>query len=590
MYALPLVLILLQSTPAPLQEISRDSADALRDRARSAERTYEFLLRRLAPSRAVTGTFDASRCDEVVGRFCLYYDGGNPKPLPEPTDIGKLTRARQDAVEALRLAFAARPGDFETAGPLLRYLVEDERVAEAISAARAYFWASRDSVWGPLLEGYALHLAGDAVAAEQRFEEALGHLGKVEAASRRSIAVLLDSRERRWYEQLSDDERAAYEDVVWRLADPLYLLPGNDRRAEHLARHVWSRLLATAPVVTYMWPWGRDLEELTIRYGVPKGRERIFGMYVQGMVEHYDPGQRSFVPPALHHSGYPTAPPPGEDGPLHEVRARSGYAPVTLRKLVDLPHQVSLFPEGDSVLLRIDAYLPFDSVVTVARTGLRGGLFLLDHRYKLTDTVAVNIRQIDDGVVATGWHVVASGRHVYSLEVLEDSSLLAGRARYAVEADLPATGPLLSSVVVSRPFGAATASIGRATEALQPLPELVLSPNDTIGIYGEAHRLTPADGEVSRYRVELAFGPGERSPLLVRAVKWLGRSLGLASPPELPRLSWEGEAEAGHPAVVAVDVPLAPLSKGLYEISLTVTDLVTAEAATSRRLIRIQKD
>ncbi|NIU78285.1 MAG: hypothetical protein GWN71_33440, partial [Gammaproteobacteria bacterium] len=79
------------------------------------------------------------------------------------------------------------PGDVEVAGPLVRYLTEDGRAREAVSAARAFAWASADSTWGPLLVGFALHANGEDAEASAAFERALARMPVEE---RREIQVL----------------------------------------------------------------------------------------------------------------------------------------------------------------------------------------------------------------------------------------------------------------------------------------------------------------------------------------------------------------------------------------------------------------
>lgn len=69
MNAIVLVTALLQA-PAP----DADSIETLRDNARRAEAEFERLARRLAPIKF--SSMNGTRCDEIVGRFCLRYDSG----------------------------------------------------------------------------------------------------------------------------------------------------------------------------------------------------------------------------------------------------------------------------------------------------------------------------------------------------------------------------------------------------------------------------------------------------------------------------------------------------------------------------------
>jgi hypothetical protein len=582
----PLLLILQAWSPT---QVSPDSAQALRDLAERAEWTYESLLRSMAPVHRGP-TSGPQQCDEIIGRFCLTFAGGKAR-RPDTTIAGKVISARQLAVEMLRRAFAELPGDLATAGPLLRYLIEDGRAEEAVAAARTFAWASRDSAWGAFLVGYALHAAAQDSLAELYFAEGLAHLPATERRRIEKVSFLLEHRERSRYEKLSEAKRTAYEEALWRLADPLYLTAGNERYAEHLARHVWSRLLGQAPRVQRMVRWGDDLEQLTIRYGVPTSRERVLGELFsnrqESMIEYYDPEQLAYLVEALDSRGAPPTPPPGMDWDLDNERARSGYRPLTIRRLRPLDHQVSRFPAGDSSILRIDASIALDSVARGAQRA-RTGFFILDQEYRqimdLRDTAEVR----GDSIAISSETVLLPGRYVYSLEVLEDSTRFAGRARYTVELDsAPASRFVLSDPLVAASFGTAPLPLRRDDGRLRPRSSLIFAPTDTIGLYAEAHHLRPGGDNLAHFQVELKVGAAESPSLLARAWGWMGRKIGLAKPATTPRLAWEGVAAGGVPAILAVDLPLAGLKPGLYALELTMTDQVTAETLSSTRLIRI---
>lgn len=590
MVVLPLVLTLIQ-VAHPVPQVSPDSAEAIRNTARRAERDYEYLLRSMAPTRYGRTAVSRSECDEIVGRFCLTYgDGTSSQRRAEPEEPGRVKAARQKAVEALRRAFAVLPGELTTAGPLLRYLVEDGRAEEAVSAARAFSWASGDSIWGPLLEGYAFHAAGDGPLAETRFSDALLRLEPDEARRYLDLSQLLPYEERQAYRGLDEAARAEYEEAFWRLADPLYLLEGNERRAEHLARHVWSRLLAERPVVMRVTRWSDDLEELTIRYGIPTSRERIISSGLiasEGMAEYFHPEQIVLDPEALLTAGFPETPPPGAGSPFMRARARSGHAPRGVRRISPIPHQVTRFPVGtDSVAVRINALFVLDRADEPRE--VRTGLFLLDARYRPWEET-VRPEKVDGDTVWMDFEVtVPREMHVYSVEAVDSVSRLAGRARYRLEPpEIPLNGPVLSDIVVAYPYGTSSLPESRNDDGLRPRAELSVSPNETLGLYAEAAQLLPSRGSTTAYRVRLTLRPAEDPALLARAARWLGRTLRIIDEEVPPSLQWEGEGRAGAPVIIAVDLPLAETSPGLYAIELSLTDLAGGATTMVRRLIRV---
>src|SRR5690606_41904254 len=86
------------------------------------------------------------------------------------------------------------------------------------------------------------------------------------------------------------------------------------------------RILARAPVVHGMVRWGDDLQQLTVRYGVPYSRTRTASTMTResSIIEHFDPNQLADVPEDLLTRGPPPPPPPGETWALANPRARSG--------------------------------------------------------------------------------------------------------------------------------------------------------------------------------------------------------------------------------------------------------------------------
>ena len=587
---LAVLVTLLAGVTSPLGAQDSTSAEAERQKraARRAEAEYESLARRLAPATFGSG---GGECDEIVGRFCLRFDAGEPRPIPP--ELPRVVQARRDAVETLRRAFALMPGDLRIAGSLVRYLVEDGRADEAVSAAEAFAWATPDSTWKELLVAFGMHARGDDSAAELRFAEGIARLPAEEARRLERVDVLLAGDERRLYREMDEAEQRRYERELWTAADPLYLTPGNEARAEHFARHVWARLLSQAPVVFGMVPWGKDLDELTLRYGVPKGRERDVSSWTTDvrMIEHFDPNQLAYVPERLRTAGLGEAPPPGEPWPLDNPRPRSGHAPLTFRRLLPFAHQVTRFPVGDSVVLRVDGALALDSVAAEGGNGrtATAALFVLDSAYSHVTEQRRRVASERDTLFVSFEAMLPAGRFVYSLEAIEEESRLAGRARYEVLLNAPAPGELaLSDLLIARPYRDADLPRDRNSPELKPRAVLIVQPADTLGLYAEVSGLAdPGDG-ATRYRVEVSIRRTDESGIR-RAVRWVGRVLGVSGRDTPPRVSWTGAGAAGGIEPLAVDLDLAGLGSGLYLIELAVQDLTTGLRRESHKAIRVAK-
>ncbi len=580
-----MLLVSQQAQPAP---------EAIREDARRVEAAYERAARRFAP---VVGQRTAdSRCDEIVGRFCINFDVEPAKPPEEPP---RITDARRAAIDSLRRQFSVLPGDPAVAGPLVRLLIEDARASEAVAAALTFDIETTDSVHGPLLAGFALHNAGEDSAADAYFTRAIEHMDSAQRQRVRSLDWLLRDGERDRYRDLSPEERESYEQTVWTLSDPLYLTPANELWLEHVARYTYSRLMERVRVVRDMVSWRRDLEQLTIRYGMPYRRGRYHGVRFDqsGIVEYFHPEQLTYMVSDFLTRGMPPQPPPGEAWPLDPERPRSAFAPPAVRNMDDFPHQISRIPVEDGWLVRVDGTFGLDTLARVPPpplpgdtaqppapdpTGVDVGLWLLDmNREAQQVATARELHPIVGDTVHVSLVLSAvPGEYVYSFEAFEPETRTARRARYALTIEEPESGVRMSDVIVTRPFnGDLPGSFESLTD--QPIPQLVLRRDSTVGIFAQA-----ADPGPGTYEIEIAVRPADRGSVPGRFLRWLGRTLRLRNEPVPPRVSWEVVHEGG-PLVLAADLALTGTGTGLQIIEVAVEG-DRGRRGLGRRLVKIE--
>src|SRR2546425_841656 len=170
------------------------------------------------------------------------------------------------------------------------------------------------------------------------------------------ISVLLDGTLAQRYRRLPCEERGAFEQRLWWLAQPLYSLPGNDRRTEHLARATMARIERDAGS-TYGVPWSDDLREMTLRFGWPSYWTRedptTLGGLADPPITFHEPEPAFHFLPDAHAFDDPGSS-TGDDwalDPDYPRRARERYAPRYAAAVASLTHQVALFPRGDSCLV-----------------------------------------------------------------------------------------------------------------------------------------------------------------------------------------------------------------------------------------------
>ena len=525
-----------------------DTSKIYRD-ARSAEAEYERAGRRFAPISISSPR--GGPCDEVVGRFCLSYDTGRDTLPTEPSEIG---RARDQAIAKLRIAFDVNRARQQTAYALIRLLLEGRRPQQAVEVAEAFRDAARDVGTANMLLGLTLNAAADIPAAERAFEQWLATMDTALHRRTTDITQLLDHRERRRYRRLAGAERSKYEQKFWRYADALYLAPGNEIRTEHLARHAETGLLMAAPVVLGGTSWGSDLAELTVRYGSPRARTRVWPPgfnSVEQITEHYDPEQMIYAPPALD-SALKTFAKPGRGWPLDTLRTITGHAPSTLRRMLPLEHQASVFFEDTMRVLRVYGVIPLDSVAR--QKSARVMLFALDDDLDIVGAAPGVAHFARDSMYVSAQVTLPRSTQFYSMEVLEPDTRLAARARFRLN-EPPNITLVMSDVLIAEPL--------RAGDQPEPRHSLLLRLGSSVGIYAEVH---PSSSRPRNLRVRLRVLDSRRRATATG-------------------VSWIEEIHREGAAPVAATIGLEKLRAGRYFLELSVTDQNGATGSSLREIV-----
>src|SRR5690606_6918474 len=166
---------------------------------------------------------------------------------------------------------------------------------------------------------------------------------------------------------------------------------------------------------------------------------------------------------------------------------------------------------------------------------------------------------------------------------------IGGRARYGFSLESAAPGELaLSDILIAHPFRDSELPGDRSAPSLRPRASLMVEPDDTLGVYAEVSGLHGGRDGATHFRVELSLRRTDE-PGIRRAVRWLGRVLGLAGPDAAPRVAWSGAGQDGRIEPLAVDLDLAGLDPGLYLIELAVQDLTAGQRGEARRIVRVAR-
>ena len=322
-------------------------------------------------------------CDERIGRFCLRYSSEREDDLTPPyrppaeVEAVKTARAVLDSV----LAEAARlhPGDAWVAGQRTWYRGEVGDWTAALVAARAC--RSPEPGWCLLLEGYALHGAGQVAEAERSFDRGLAALPPEERDAWFAMEPLVELEVEQAIRRLRGEERAFLEARIWALGNPLFLSGGNALRTEHFARHTAARIRTDARN-PHGLRWGDDMTEILVRFGpevaYERSREPTFVLGPTPVTGRYSWDAKGVFPTLEGILSATEAPP--EAFPAAVYRSRSRHATPLVPRIRRLEARTARFLRGDSILVvaawQVPEPPPWDTVPALAVD--RVALFLVE--------------------------------------------------------------------------------------------------------------------------------------------------------------------------------------------------------------------
>ena len=565
---------------APLPE-PVDSAD-VHGRARREQATFERRRNRLLPY-AFGAVRGGDSCDEIVGRFCLWFDEGEEKPIEEPEGVAKI---RDQLLAYLDSVQGLLPADGWVLGQRVWYRGEAGRWAEALGNARAC--GQVEAWWCAALEGLALHGLGRYEEAEGAFDRALASMDPEEAARWREPKRVLRGGTRDLLRDADGDHDEVL-DRLWALGDPSYLVPGNDRKTEHYARWTVAAIREHARN-PYQIAWGGDLEELLVRFGWEVGWERIRTLRLEesGVVGHQRAGGREYLPgdAALRDPAAATS----EDFQPGSYRPRELYTPAYAPVILPMDGQVAAFPRGDRLLVAATTFVPPDTTRhpgddtprpwmdagDQADLPDRAGIFLVpvSGRGPVRDRTRVgpgDARLLVD---------VPAGSWVASAEAWSPPARVEGRTRVGIRRDtVPPDVATLSDLLLVDGDSVAPSTLEEAVD--RALVHRTLPAGTPIGVVWEVNGLgwSPA---TLRYDLSLeAAGRG-----LFRRI---GEGLRLMGPDRPLELSWEEPGpERPAPMLRHVSVAIPEVGAGTYRLRLRArvsgrADLIAATEIEIRR-------
>ena len=572
-----------------------DSSELLR-RARRAQRAFES--RHRAELYPTGEDWRAGGCDEQIGRICLRFEGGEDwEPVEENPEIAE---AREELLAVLAEVAESLPGNRWLLGQRIRYLgdlgrwEEAERLAGSCSGPPAW--------WCHGLLGYVQHRGGRPAEAMIAFDSALALMDRDQSREWTDPSVLLGYAEERWLANPGELSRGEARERFWRLADPLYLTPGNERLTEHLSRWFGASLYEDAST-TMGLGWGRAFQEILVRYGFVAGWERTrprVGTTASGsVVEHHHPDSRGLLPPfeALEDPG---GLPEGVWVPEDEAPV-SASAPVRAPFIAQGIGQSAVFRRGDRLYVVAAYGPPADTLLHRRRPAPSADVQEGDEEWSIGrpppwEPPAENLsRDTLSGLfllpVGGNWAPLGSlgrggegvleveappGEYLLSLELWNPAGRWGARIRHGISAGtVPPDVPTLSDLILTTRGDSFPATLEKALEGMLTRPALRSGQKVTVAweIYGLGRRREPMSFSISLVEEE----PG----LIRRALNRIGL---LRRPPPLS-VDWtEGGVESVGPLFRAVDIEIPSLKPGRYLLRLEMELPYRSKVLSGRRI------
>ena len=465
--------------------------------------------------------------------------------------------------------------------------MEAGRAHDALAVARAC--TAPEPGWCEALRGLALHRLERFEDAERAYRIALKAMDPREAEEWLSLALLLERTDESRLDELATDPREAASRRLWALADPYYLVRGNDRWTEHMSRHVGGRIQRRARN-PHGLPWTSGLDELAIRYG----HETSWARYVPTsgssmrprVTGRHPPHSERYMPPDGVLNGRFSLPAGTVWGDPVE-RPRSAYAPSYAPELGTMHAVLARFRRGDS--LRVVAPFRFEPRDTSEaasgpdrpreddehRRNVQAGLFLVPWEETTGEMRPPAQRMLSErGTLSL---TLPLGSYVYSVEALDRRAGQGARLRGDLALgphpdDIPDLSDFLVIESPDTPPETLDDVIGLA------LPSLALGGLQELAVAWEAYGLGTGEAQVA-YRI--AIEPLERSFL-----RRLGEFLRLRRSEAPLNLEWS-EPSPGRPGprFRSVDLDFRNLEPGIYELRL---ELIVGDWAPVIRRRRVQ--
>jgi len=551
------IALLAASTMQPARAASaqqRSDSLAVHRRAVRAQATFEQVRRQNLPLHYAA---PVGGCDARIGRFCHWNSEDDTVKAKEPRAI---TRARERLLATLDSLARRSPSDGWITGQRIRYLLEGGRDSAAVVVANSCQGATW---WCDALRGLALHESGAGAGADSAFARAIADMPEAERCRWTDMTPILDASHRKRFGRVGCGKNQEVAQRLWWLVDPFLSVPGNDRQAEHYARHTMARILAPARNA-YNIQFANDMRDMIVRYGWARYWTRGPGTFSDpnaGAISgHEATPNYHFIPVTLSLDSVHIV-----DFDIDRDPSSERYSPVAADRLREIEPQVALFRRGDSVQVvaafDVARFPPLDS------SRVASALVLAPD--ESTSFVA------SDSARKGALTLTVDGQpHLMSLEIVSFDRRRAAWSRSGIWlAPKPEGAVALSDLLLFESQATHVTALPEAMPFALPGNEVK---RGKIGVYWEIYGLSRSD---SALPLNLTLTPVGRS-----ALRRLGESIGLAPRASPLNIAWRETPGSGAIATRSVVLDLSLVPRGRYQLRVEARPASLPPAVTSKEI------